>query len=144
MNQKMIGHQLFYAKTKISEKVLTPFWRSLQCLLLPALESKNGGLLSINTIYVGTKINVLQAIENQLTIHNLQNWFDFLKTDFTLKSRVVNKYQFTACEWADSEDYSLFLPPSPPLNRKRYRLFSLPTSKEVGNYCIYTHQEISN
>lgn len=139
----MIGHQLFNVQTKISEKVLTLFWRSLPCHLLPTLKSKNGGLLSINPIYVDTKINILQVFDNQLTIHKLPMRFGFLKTGFILKSREVNKYQFTTVEWADSEDNSLFLPPSPPLNRKRYRLFSLPTSKEVGNLCIYTHHEIS-
>ena len=124
----MRGHQLLNLITKISEKVLTPFLRSFLCLLSPSLASKNGVLLSINPIYVDTKLNILQIFDNQNAIQKIRRWFDFLNTGFALKSREVNKYLFTTGKWADSEDYSLFLPASPPLNRKRYRLFSLPTS----------------
>jgi hypothetical protein len=138
----MIGHQLFKVHNKISERVLTLFWMPLQLLLFTSSNAKNGGLLSINSIYVATKINISHKIDNQLVIHNIEKRFDFLKTGFLLKRRVVNKYQLTNLEWVDSEDNYLFLPPSPPLNRKRYQLFSLPSSMEVGNLCICTHQEI--
>lgn len=142
MNQKMRGHQLFNLITKISEKVLTPFLRSLLCPLLPSLVATKGCLLSINPLYVVTKINILQIFDYQFTIQNVPKGFDFLRIDFALKNRGVNKYQFTTGKRADSEDYSLFLPASPPLNRKRFFCSLFLSTEEVGNNCISTHHEI--
>lgn len=142
MNQKMRGHQLFNLITKISQKVLTPFLSSLVCLNQPSLESKNGGVLSINTVYVGTKVNILQAFDNQFSIYRFQRWIYSFETGLALKSKGVNKYQFATLERVDSAYNSLFLPPSPPLNRKRFYSSLFQSAQEVGNNCICIHQEV--
>jgi len=129
----MRGHQHFYRKTKIAERVFMTFLHAFPCSVLICDFSPFFGTLTSRDIHVSEKINIIQKIENQLNISYLTGRMDFLRKVATRIVSGINIYYFQLWEKPYSKDYSLLLSRSPLLKERGldYSLFRMQRKQGI-------------